>query len=293
MERTQPLPLEDEIESLHRERTRYECAAQLARNTQVGYGYDWAMFTAFCVGLSRSPLPASTETVQLYLTFLLREGKKVSTAKRRTCAIAHYHRAAGFVSPVTREVYQLLDGAQRLRAEKPRQMRPLAVAELRDISRRLATIRTDAGIRNRALLVVGFASALRRSNLAALTLSDVTFCDQGVLLSVSREKQDQRGRGRLIAVPAGQDRNTDPVRLLRLWRGRRGVQPGPLFLRGDHKHRGEQMDGECVIRIVKKSVALIGLEPAHYGAHSLRAGFITAAGEANVGHLLIAAHSGH
>jgi site-specific recombinase XerD len=279
------------IENLRLEQARLR-QGLVARNTVLGYGYDVRSFAAWCERFHRAALPCSPETLGLYLTDLLDQGKKITTVDRRKCAIAYEHRSSGLPCPVTDEIRELLRGAQRLRGEKPRQMRPITVHELCRMSGRLARLATPAALRDRALLVLGFATALRRSNLAALNLADVEFCRQGMIVSVDREKQDQDGHGRLIGVVRGKHPNTCPVRVLRAWLRVRGSQAGPLFPRLDRAHQGQPMDGECVCRIVKASVSGIGLDPAEYGAHSLRAGMVTAAGEADVGVLRISRYTG-
>jgi site-specific recombinase XerD len=264
----------------------------MARNTIVGYRYDWLMFEKFCCRFHLAALPATAETVGLHLTSLLAQGNKITTARRRKFAIAYQHREAGLPSPVTGEVGELLLGAQRLRAEKPRQMRPITVAELRQMSAGLALSGTAIDLRNRALLVLGFASSLRRSNLTALDLADVEFCRQGVILRICREKQDQEGKGRLVALPRGKHRDTDPARVLRAWLRVRGHYPGALFPRVAPPHSGERLDGESVCRVVKKCLRGVGIDAAQCGAHSLRAGFVTAAAEANLSTLRISAFTG-
>jgi integrase len=237
-------------------------------------------------------LPASSETVALYLTHLL-QGHKLTTAERRASAISHYHRAAGHPSPVDGRVRGLLLGAKRIRREQPRQVRALTVDEMRQICARLTEDGTRSALRNRALLVVGFLSALRRSNLATLTPEDVEFCQEGVILTVRKEKQDQIGRGRYIGLPRGKRAETCPARCLEAWLEVRGPAPGPLFRRLDNWRPGEPMSGPAVAEVVKAAVKTLGLDPDEYGAHSLRAGFITAAAEAGVGELTIAATTGH
>jgi integrase len=288
-----PIDREAEIERLRTERAKFT-ESNLSPLTISGYSYDWAMFKAWCEGMRLSSLPATAETVSLYLTWLLDQGKKITTARRRNCAIVHFHRLAGCESPVNEEIQELLRGAQRLLLEKPRQMRPLSLVQLRQISSLLHEEGTARAMRDRALLMVGFASALRRSNLATLRMEDVDLVDEGLILSIGREKQDQEGKGRLIGIPKGTGVHTCPVRCLAEWVSIRGGEPGPLFPRLNNAHKGQAMDGECVHRVVHRCVRMIGLDPTdRYGGHSLRAGFITAAGEAGVGELLIAAQSGH
>jgi len=286
----QPPP---QIPDLHAECARLKQGVH-APNTIYGYGHDWTMFRRWAESRERPYLPATTETVCLYLTDLLMRGRKVSTASRRTSAIAHHHRAGGHTSPVDTNVRELLTGAKRIRMERPRQVCALSVGDLRKICSHLTKQGTPIAIRNRALLVIGFLSALRRSNLVTLALEDVEFCPEGLILMVRREKQDQVGRGRHIGLPKGKRKETCPVRCLEAWLDIRGVESGPLFSRFDKGHEGEPMKrGDAVSQVVKSAVELLGLDPGEYGGHSLRAGFITAAAEAGVGELTIANHTGH
>jgi integrase len=293
----------EELARLVAERARIQ-ESHFSQNTVLTYGFGWRMFCAWCEERGRPPLPASEDTVSLYLTDLLSRSK-VSTALSRNCAIIHQHRVNKFPSPVTKGIVELLNCAQRQRVEKPRRVRALALEDLRAISAKLLTMRgtrysrfagipTDVALRDRAIMVVGFTSALRRSNIAALLLSDVEFTGEGMVLHINREKQDQKGNGRSIGLPYGKHPDTCPVLVLRDWL-KRGRNTGPLFPRLDRNYEGQAMngDGESIARIVKKCVKLIGLNWTDYAGHSLRAGFVTAAGEANIGILQIAAHTGH
>lgn len=263
-----------------------------SRNTVLGYGYDLRMYEAWCKLFSREALPTSTETLSLYLTDLLSQGKKISTASRRRCAIIHAHRSRGLPSPDAAEIRDLLLGARRLRGEKPRQMRPITVRELRKMSDGLGRVGTPQALRDRAILVLGFATALRRSNIAALNLEDIEFCRQGMIVSVNREKGDQQGKGRLVGVLRGRNPNSDPVRVLRAWLRARGDNPGQLFPRLNQFLRYGPLDGRSICWIVKRALKGIGIDPVQHGAHSLRSGAVTALGEANVGVLRISAYTG-
>lgn len=272
------------------EQAKFNCALH-ARNTRIGYQYDFELFRSWCDRMSRQALPATSETVSLYLTAQLMEGKKVSTTVRRTSAINHMHRSRGLETPITPEIRALLKGAQRIRGETPREMRPLAIPELREISGILRKRATPLACRNRAILVLGFASALRRESLASLEVGDVEYCAQGLVLKIRREKQDQEGRGRYIGLALGKRAATCPVRSLAAWMKHRGTEPGALFTHVPFD--GRPIGGEAIGRMVKASVRLIGLDSREYCGHSLRSGFITAAGEAGIPLLVIGAHSGH
>jgi integrase len=281
-----------EIDRLQIIRT-YLSRAVLAENTITSYGYDWSMFTAFCDGISRPALPASPDTLGLYLTHILDGGCRIKTARRRVSAITHYHRQAGHATPNTEEVKMLLCGATRQRIEQPRQKEPLQVDQLRGIADVLRAQDTPMAARDLAILVLGFASALRRSNLVALTLDDVEYTEHGLVLRIRREKQDQAGIGRFVALPNGRDPRTCAATCLRAWLEKRGNLPGRVFTRLDRGGKGRPMDAEAIAKIVKRSVALIGMDSRLYGAHSLRAGFVTEAAEKGVSDTLIASHTGH
>lgn len=265
--------------------------SQYALNTRKGYANDWHLFGAWCRAAGREPLPASAESIRLYIIDLLRRGRKISTAERRLSAIGHYHREAKEdFSAARKEARDLIELAKRYRPEQPRQMVPLLVSQLRQITRLLSCDGSPRALRDRALLVLGLGSALRRCNLASLTLADVEFQPQGVLIRIGREKNDQTGRGRVVGLPKGRHADTCPVRSLRAWLRVRGKQPGPLFTRPGTL---EGMTPAYVAKIVKDAVSSIGLDPSLYAGHSLRAGFVTAAGESGASEMLIAAQTGH
>ena len=281
------------LEALRGEQHRLELGL-FAANTRTGYSLDWALFRTWCEQFGYTALPAVPETVALYLTHTIAtEKRKVSTASRRACAIAYYHRQAGLPSPVTREARRVLTGARRLRGERPRQMRPLTVEQLRQIAGALAEQHTATAARDSALLVLGLASGLRCSALTRLQLGDVDVVPKGLVLSIGRDKTDQEGRGRLIGLPYGEHPETCPVRSLGIWLSHRGDEPGPLFTRLDPGHEGSQLDRNRVRKIVQAALKRIGVDPAGYGGHSLRAGLVTEAAESGCSELVIAAQTGH
>jgi integrase len=228
-----------------------------------------------------------------YLADLLGGGRKISTARRHLTSIGAEHRRQGLAVGWHARAWAALDAAQRERGEQAVGKRAITISELRRMIGAWDQGRPiDA--RNRAVLALGFASALRRSSLATLDLADVRFEAEGVVLTIHRDKTDQLGQGRLVGVARGKHPRTCPVRLLEQWIQVRGAARGPLFLPvcGGHvEHR--RMRARQVAAIVKRSVERIGGDPASYGAHSLRSGFVTAAVESNVNEFLIAAQTGH
>jgi integrase len=203
------------------------------------------------------------------------------------------HRMAALPPPKSEQVRRLITGVQRLRGEHPAAKNAL---EFRDLQRICATLNdTDPyQIRTRAMLTLGFASALRRSNLVALELRDLEFTEEGLLVTVRREKQDQKAYGRIIGVPKAKDPSVCAVRSVQRWLAFRGDAAGPLLVRiTDGQPVIVKLNSRNVAKAIKKCVAAIGLSPVEYSGHSLRAGLITEAFERGVGEIVIAAHTGH
>jgi len=272
------------------ERLRFASAVR-ARLTLKGYANDWRFFAAWCAGVQRCALPATGETAALYVTQMLNDGKKITTALRHACAIAYLHRAEGLESPCDGEVGDLLRGAQRIRHERPVQKAPLGMEQLRAICARLSH-ECLIDVRNRAILLLGFATALRRSTLAKLDLADVSLDNRGVTIFVRYEKQDQAGIGRAIAVPFGHD-GLCAVSALREWLERRGTWPGPLFVGTRAGQSRRRLHRYTIAMVVKRCVKLIGLDESRYAGHSLRAGFVTEAIGRGLSDVLVASQTGH
>ena len=151
------------------------------------------------------------------------------------------------------------------------------------------------GTRDRALLLVGFSSACRRSELVGLDHQDVQPTSDGLVLTLRRSKTDQEGAGRSIGVPYGSDPNTCPVRSLAAWLDASGITAGPIFRPiNRHGHVGSsRLSDRSVALIVKKYAAAAGLGPQHYSGHSLRAGLATSAAAAGASERAIMAQTGH
>ncbi len=267
--------------------------AGLRPNTISSYASDWRVFRAWCEAAQRPALPATAETVELYVTDLIGRGRKITTMQRHAVAIQYMHRKAELASPCRRGLRELLSGARRELCQMPGQKQALAAE---DLERMVAAIgsATASAVRNRALVLFGFASALRRANLAALRREDLTFTGEGVIVRVHHEKQDRHGRGRLLPVPAGKHRQTCPVAALQRWLLCRGNVAGTVFCRVlNGRPDGRPILGNRIGQIVQEAARAIGLDPKLYGAHSLRAGFVTEALDGGASEIAVARHTGH
>lgn len=261
--------------------------------TRRAYQTAWRAFTAWCADHAAEPLPAAPEAVALYLTHLAEHGRTVASVDLALAAIAAAHRHAGLESPRSAAVVRAVArGIRRTLGVAPTQKAPVTVPALRAMLAALPAGRL--GVRDRALLLVGFASALRRAELVALTLEDVRYTDDGAVLTVRRSKTDQEGAGRVIGVPFGSTPATCPVRALKAWTAAAGLTSGPIF-RGVNRHGqvGGRLSARGVARVVQRAAAAVGLEAATFGGHSLRAGFATSAALAGKSERAIMAQTGH
>lgn len=263
------------------ESARAFAAAARAPRTREAYGWQWSTFSAWCEAQGVVALPATPETVAGYLADRAEQRAwKPSSISLARAAIRAVHRAAGFEPPTAHAgVAVTMEGIRRELGTAQRRAAPVAVDELR--------LMVDAlpdglvSIRDRALLVVGMAGALRRSELVALDVSDVAETVNGYVLTVRRSKTDQSGKSEHVALPYGSHAATCPVRALRAWREASGVTDGAVFRSVDrHGHVGQRLGGAEVGRVVKRSAARAGLDAARYSGHSLRAGLATSAARA-------------
>jgi integrase len=268
-------------------------AASRAENTTRVYRTGWAQFTAWCDAHGVTPLPASAETVAFYMTDLARTAKP-ATIDARLAAISSAHRAAGYDSPTKQEAVRLVRrGVRRTLGTAQRRVRPVTVPELRTMLEGLGI--DPAGCRDRALLLLGFAGALRRSELVGLEVADVTEGADGLTVHLRRSKTDQEGAGRTVGIPFGSNPATCPVRAWRAWLVVSGITEGPAFRPVDrHGHIGlTRLSGQAVALVMKRHAARVGLDPGEVAGHSLRAGLATSAAAVGVPERVIANQTGH
>ncbi|MHB1447429.1 MAG: site-specific integrase [Acidimicrobiales bacterium] len=266
--------------------------AAKAPSTVRAYGSDLRHFTSWCEARGLSAVPAEPETVAAYLTELADGGSKASTIRRRVSSISKGHKVAGAPNPTTHEgLRTVLAGIRRELGTAEAGKAPATTAELR---RMVATLGTDRiGIRDRAVLLLGFAGAFRRSELAALNVEDITDTDEGLVVTVRRSKTDQAGAGRKLGIPYGSNPATCPVRAFRAWLEVAELRSGPLFPRIDRAGRGQPMSAQAVAIVVKRAAGRAGLDAADFAGHSLRAGLATSAAAAGVSERVIAEQTGH
>ena len=289
-----------ETQEKHEYSVRHALRTSLSANTRRAYQTGWRRFAAWCVAAGRDPMAATPDEVAGFIVRMASEPERPGAATGRRgplsmatirvylAAISRAYREQNRPSPVDDlRVAAVLRGLERQRARRQRRVEALREDE---IARILACCDEQAAsggrgliaVRDAALVAVGFAGALRRSELCALLVDDAEFLGEpgeasGLFLHIRRSKTDQLGRGQRVAVPEG--RLLRPVSRLRRWLADSGVERGPLFQtmrRGGHV-QGRSLHPTDVARLVKRYTAAIGLDPAEYSGHSLRAGFVTSA----------------
>jgi integrase len=264
-----------------------------APNTVKAYKHSWGVFADWCAASASPCLPSDSVTLRLFITWAARK-YRVETIRLQLSAIRDQHESNNLPSPIDDEVATVLEGIVRQKREERNGKDALRVDQLRKICARL---RSDdpIDVRNRALILVGFASAWRRSELASLAVRDVTIEPRGARLWIPQSKTDQKCEGEETEIIHAKDPAVCPVRALEHWLRVRGRTPGPLFVR--FRAWGEMtlaaISGQQVANVLKDALANIGEDPTLYGAHSLRSGMITAAVEKNVPLPLIMQHSRH
>lgn len=248
-----------------------------AESTRKAYRADFAAFTAWCAGRGVSALPARPETVAGYLASEAEAGRKPSTIGRRCAAIGHGHKLAGMEPPTNSELVKAtLGGIRRAVGAAPNRKTPAVAEVCRDMAK-AAPAGKLKGLRDRALLLLGFGGAFRRSELVALDVADLDETDEGLRVTIRRSKTDQEGHGVTIAIVRGGA--CCPVRAVRAWLDVAGINEGPVFrpVRKGGRVRDRRLTANSVCDIVKAYADKIGLDAVAFGAHSLRSGFLTSA----------------
>jgi integrase len=230
----------------------------------------------------------------MYISFLATNGKRVASISRTLVSISQFHKMAGHQSPTSSaQVLEIAKGIRRTLGTAPTQKTAVEASNLRAMVQELGDDLLDT--RNRALLLLGFAGAFRRSELIGLHVEDVEFTCDGLIINLQRSKTDQDGSGRKIGIPYGGSPLTCPVRALRSWFAAANITEGPVFRAvGRWNHVGRRrLNDRVVARVVKKYTSLIGLDSNCYSGHSLRSGFATSAARAGKSERSIMAQTGH
>lgn len=261
--------------------------ASRADNTRRSYESDIRDFQSW-----GGHVPSSADEIARYIAERA-QSLKPSTLHRRLAALAALHRDQALADPTKNPlVRRVMQGIERRHGMSQKQARPLLLDDLAAIVAQLGTSPSD--LRDRALLLVGFFGALRRSEVVALDFDDLRETPAGLVITIRKSKTDQNSLGRQIALSSRADQLC-PMSAMTAWLTVANLSSGAVFRNVTRCHAtlGERLCDKTVARIIKKRAFTAGLASEGLSGHSLRAGFVTSAALAGFNSALIARQTGH
>jgi len=256
-----------------------------SKNTLRAYSSDYKDFSAFCVKNNFSSLPTDPKIIALYLTHLS-QSSKFSTLKRRIASISVVHKLKGhYIDTKHPLIVENLLGIKRKKGSNQKAKKPILISDLKEIVNTIdkLKIKYDRKLRDKALILVGFAGGFRRSELVDINYDDVEFVREGVKIFIKRSKTDQSGEGMIKAIPYFNNITYCPVIHLEKWIENTNLKKGKIFPLSD----------KSVALIIKKYANFAGLDGNKYAGHSLRSGFATSTAESGAEERNIMAMTGH
>ena len=269
-----------------------------SQNTVRAYKSDFEDFGLFCIKNGLKSMPTDPKVVSLYLTFLSSKDVKISTIKRRLVSIGVLHKIKGhYLDTKHPVIIENFMGIKRLKGVNQKGKKPLLINDLKQIIDEIN--KQDEPeikkLRNKALLLLGFAGGFRRGELISLDLEDLEFVFEGVKINIKRSKTDQFGEGFTKGIPHFENYLYCPVKNLKNWLNISKIKKGPVFVRFSKgsKLTDERLTDQSVALIIKDCIKKTGINSANYSGHSLRSGFATSAAEAGAEERSIMAMTGH
>lgn len=266
-----------------------------ADNTIKAYSSDWSDFSDWCAYHGVSDLPATPETIVNYVNDLA-DDAKANTVSRRVTAISENHIAAGYGRENPAKDGMVRAAISAIRREKGTFQHGKTPVLMETLYLLADCFGDDiVSLRDRALVLLGFAGAFRRSELVRIQMDELNFTPQGMTIFVPHAKGDQLGHGATIAIPYAPDPEICAVRAVEQWILAAQIHYGPLF-RGFKRNleiRSDQLNDKSVALIVKKYAGMAGFNPDDFAGHSLRRGFATSAAQHDIDALTIMRQTRH
>ena len=252
-----------------------------ANNTLRAYQSDFKDFSAFCAKNGLSSIPTQPKIIAIYITHLSKSSK-FSTLKRRIASISVIHKLKGhYLDTKHPIIMENLHGIKRTLGSRQKAKKPILINDLKLIIKAI----DEEKIRDKALILIGFAGGFRRSELVNIDYEDIEFVSEGVKILVKRSKTDQSGEGTVKAIPHFDNKEFCPVLALKNYINQKNS------IKSERKVFG--ISDKSVALIIKKYAEKAGLDPSKYAGHSLRSGFATTAAEFGAEERNIMAMTGH
>lgn len=264
------------------QRTQETLSGDLADTTHQAYASDWRDFQLFCTAVSQSCLPAYAETVILYIQSMVDKKLKLNTIRRRLAAIRYYHFEANYDSPTENPLAKkMINATSRQLGYQLEQKQALHVEHLKQMVD-LMDVDNLTGLRDRAMLLLGFAGGFRRSEVIQLRREHLHFVGLNLRVHLSRSKTDQMGQGLDKPIFGERDSIYCPVNAIRDWLQTSGIKTGYIFRRirrGQTLNLAEDkpLSAVAYANCIKRYAKQIGLDHTQLSGHSLRSGFVTSA----------------
>lgn len=256
---------------------------QLAYGTKRVYQSDWRIFEDWCNNRGYQAINADPEIISMFIGSQFHEGLHPSTLNRRLAAIKFAYKCFKKPSPTDDMLVKAtLKGIRRDEKAPPVKAKKAALSHIVKEMVALCNSNSLKDIRNKAILLIGFAGAFRRSELVAVNFEDISFTDKGMEIKIIRSKTDQEGKGNMkIILPAKKDIMYCPILAINNWLEKSQIKHGAIF-RGINKHNHiseTRLSDNSVYHLVKKCIVELGYNFDEFSPHSLRAGFVTSAYE--------------
>jgi len=254
-------------------------------NTLRAYQSDYNDFSLFCSKNGFQAMPTQPKILALYITHLA-SYSKYSTLKRRLASISIIHKTKGhYIDTKHPIIVENLMGIKRTNGSNQKGKKPLLINDLKLLINAIdeSKEKNIRKIRDKALVLIGFAGGFRRSELVDIEYEDIEFVEEGVKIFVKRSKTDQSGEGMTKAIPYFDNINFCPVKALNKWVVEAEIKEGKIF----------NISDKSVALIIKKYANYAGLDSNRYAGHSLRSGFATSTAESGAEERNIMAMTGH
>ena len=255
-----------------------------ALNTLRAYKADYKDFANFCIRKGFKPMPSEPKIITLYLTHLSKVCK-FSTLKRRLASISIIHKLSGhYIDSKHPMITENLMGIKRILGSHQKAKKPILINDLKLIIDVIDKEKNEKRrLKNKALILIGFAGGFRRSELVAIHYEDIDFVTEGVKIFVKKSKTDQSGEGMTKGIPYFSNPEYCPVNSLKNWLEKSKIKTGKIF----------DISDKSVALTIKKYTAIAGLDSNKYSGHSLRSGFATSTAELGAEERSIMAMTGH
>jgi len=286
-----------DLKALHEE-TLNNLKNSKAINTIRAYKSDFKDFGSFCIKHSFKALPTEPKIVALYLTYLSGKDAKMSTLRRRLVSISMMHRLKGhYLDTKHPVIIENLMGIKRTKGSIQKGKKPILINQLKAIVDVINKEKTEEikKIRDKSIILVGFSGGFRRTELISINYEDLEFVPEGVKITLRRSKTDQFGEGMIKGLPYFSNETYCPVAHLKKWIKISNIKDGPVFRRFAKGCSliSNRLTDQSVVLLIKKYLALAGIENKNYSGHSLRSGFATVSAESGADERSIMAMTGH